>query len=178
MTPEQEIDYSILSIINNKAFYHQKELEDLEIIYGGDSLRMSHENVSKYLIYRKEKSNLGYDEIKTTASQSNTKISLSKLGKTYLEYLHNEKEKEKLDSKLKIISIDSLDLNKKIPLYALLLTSFTIIMPLIIYFISRENTLKVNTETKEIRHLIEIQEYNRKQQKSFQDSVLYYLKKP
>ena len=178
MTHEQEIDYSILSTINGKVFFFKSQLEELGIIYGTNALQISNGLNATYLISREETDNHGYGETKTTTSPDNTKISLSKQGKIYLEYLTNEKEKETIDITLKKISIDSLNTSKLIGFYALTIALITGVVPFIIYFMNRDDTVKVDTKTTEVIRLLEIQEYNYKQQKSFQDSILYYLKTP
>lgn len=178
MTHEQEIDYSILSTINGKAFFFRSQLEELEIIYGINALQISNGLNATYLISREETANYGYGETSTTTSPDNTKISLSKQGKIYLDYLTNEKGKEAIDITLKQISIDSISLNKKIPKYALGIAIITVLVPFGIYLITRGDILKVDIQTKEKPPQQEAQNNNHIQLKPNPDSLLNLLVKP
>ena len=123
-----------------------------------------------------------YDKIETPV-KGHTEIIIAKhdgiikyLTGGYEGEIKRIKDNKNLEASLKKVSISSMNLSKRIGLYALGIAVLGAIVPFIIYFIGRNDTVQVDTKTKEVTHLLEVLEDNRKQEKSFQDSVVKYLK--
>ena len=83
-----------------------------------------------------------------------------------------------IDIELKKISIESVKTSRRLGIYALAIALVTGSVPIIISLTKEEPSSQLNIEPKVVSRFLEEQEYNRKQQKSFQDSILILLKKP
>ncbi len=102
-------------------------------------------------------------------------IKINTEGKIYLIWLEAEFSKEELQEKLHTVSISSMSLNKVLSRYAFAIAIISAVVPFIIYGISQNDQVKVDTKTKEVTRLLEVLDSSRKEQKSFQDSVLKVL---
>ncbi len=99
-----------------------------------------------------------------------TNCSLTPYGWTFTTF-KNEEEKEQIDFKLKEISYNSARLNKWLPLYALFIAILTAAVPLIIYYISKNDVQKSNTEVPQLMKMQEKQDSTLLLQKNYLDSL-------
>ena len=113
--------------------------------------------------------------LKLVDQHSDNSYSISPKGQAILKPILEAEEKENTDHKLKLISLESVKLNKWLPLYAIVIAFLTAAVPLIIYFLEKDTTAISNTQVPQLERLIEVQDKMLQTQQNYLDSLTTLL---
>ena len=101
-------------------------------------------------------------------------IHLNKKGWRFTTF-ENERDKSIIEDKLKKVSLESITLNKWLPVYAIIIAVIAAVVPFIIYGISRNDAVSTNTTILQLQKMQETEEHMQQILEKKFDSLLKVL---